>query len=153
MKTLLTAFLLSLCGLAGANPLKSITELDLNDYRGQVVYMDFWASWCVPCRQSFPWLQSMQNKFVDDGFQVITINLDEQREDAERFLKDVGTVLPVFLDPDGAWAEKYELPGMPTSFLFDRNGELLGSHKGFRASDKPELERNIQTALKLPENG
>ena len=121
--------------------------LELASLRGQVVYVDFWASWCGPCRHSFPWLQQMQRSYGADGFTVVTINVDHERADAERFLKAFGPTLDVRYDPEGSLAQQYGVQGMPTSFLIDRQGRQRFLHKGFVGSDTPTYEQQIRTLL------
>ena len=121
--------------------------LELASLRGQVVYVDFWASWCGPCRHSFPWLQQMQRSYGADGFTVVTINVDHERADAERFLKAFGPTLDVRYDPEGSLAQQYGVQGMPTSFLIDRQGRQRFLHKGFVGSDVPTYEQQIRTLL------
>lgn len=118
-------------------------RLDLADYRGQIVYLDFWASWCVPCRKSFPWMNHLQQRYASHGLTVLAINLDDKRENADRFLKKYPARFPVAFDPQGKIAEKYDLKGMPSSFLIDRQGRIVFSHIGFRQQDSDQLENEI----------
>lgn len=122
-------------------------KLDLAQYQGKVVYLDFWASWCKPCRQSFPWMDAMQSKYAADGLVVVSVNLDEQRTDADKFLKQVPADFPVVYDPEGKLAEQYQLIGMPTSFLIGRDGKLVKRHSGFFDSSPAEYEGEIRTLL------
>lgn len=121
--------------------------LNLADYRGQVIYLDFWASWCEPCRKSFPWMNYIQQHYADRGLTVLAINLDDKRENAERFLKQYPARFPVAFDPQGDIAEQYTLKGMPTSFLIDRQGQIVYSHIGFRHQDSHRLENEIVKLL------
>lgn len=122
-------------------------DLDLDQYRGKVVYLDFWASWCKPCRQSFPWMNRMQDKYGDQGLVIIAVNLDEDRADADRFLKELPAKFQVLYDPDGKLAEQYKLIGMPSSFIIDRNGAVHSRHAGFHDSSPAEYETEIQSLL------
>lgn len=119
--------------------------LDLAQYRGKVVLVDFWASWCAPCRHSFPWLNEMQARYADRGLVVVGVNVDRERKDADRFLHDVPAHFHIVYDPAGALAQDYDVPGMPTSFVFGADGKLIGKHVGFqqgsRAAREAELER------------
>src|SRR5579863_797355 len=85
MRALLIAILMNGPLVASA----AAPDLDLNQYHGKVVYLDFWASWCKPCRQSFPWMNRMLDMYGDKGLVIIAVNLDEDRKDADRFLKEV----------------------------------------------------------------
>jgi len=114
---------------------------------GRVVYVDFWASWCVPCRASFPWMAEMRAKYRARGLEVVTIDLDRDAKDARAFLDRMHSPLPVIADPKGALAEAFEVDAMPTSFLFGRDGTLRSSHQGFRPADGAALESQINALL------
>lgn len=111
---------------------------------GRVVYVDFWASWCVPCRKSFPWMARLESRWRDQGFQVITINLDRESDAADAFLERVGVSLPVVHDPEGKLARLYDLQVMPTSFVYGRDGRLRSRHEGF----DPEKTGEVETLLR-----
>ncbi|MDZ7803273.1 TlpA disulfide reductase family protein [Thiohalophilus sp.] len=121
--------------------------IELQEYRGQVVYLDFWASWCTPCRKSFPWMNALQERYADDGLVVLAVNLDQDTAAARRFLKKYPANFTVAFDPDGNVAERYELKGMPASYLIDRQGNLVMSHTGFRSTDADRLEARIKARL------
>jgi len=138
---------LVLLALAPLAPLHAAPTLELAALRGQVVYVDFWASWCVPCRHSFPWMRQMQQAYGANGFAVVTINVDHDRVDAERFLAAYGPGMDVRFDPEGNLAQQYGVQGMPTGFLIDRQGRKRFLHKGFVGSDTPTYEQQIRTLL------
>jgi thiol-disulfide isomerase/thioredoxin len=125
----------------------SSTILNLEAYKGKVVYLDFWASWCVPCRKSFPWMNAMQAKYEKDGLVVIGVNVDRDAKAAQKFLKKAPADFNIVYDPEGKLASQYELEAMPSSFLYRRDGTLHESHLGFRDDDRDTLERMIQTLL------
>ena len=114
---------------------------------GQVVWVDFWASWCVPCRRSFPWLNSMHRKYGSDGLQIIAVNLDKDRALADAFLMEVPAEFALRFDPAGALAKQYGVQAMPSSFLIDAEGNMLATHAGFRTADTADYERAITDAL------
>jgi len=116
-------------------------------YRGRVVYLDFWASWCAPCRQSFPWMQAMHDAYAQQGLTIIAVNLDINRADAERFLQQYKPQFNVRYDSRGAAAERYRIPGMPTSILIDRHGVTRFSHVGFRPVDRTQYENELRGLL------
>jgi len=122
-------------------------QVRLADMKGQVVYVDFWASWCAPCKQSFPWMNEMQAKYGPRGFNVVGINVDQKREDAEKFLVGTPAKFPVAYDTTGKVAELYQPKGMPTSFLIGADGKVRAIHIGFKDGNREELEREIQAAL------
>lgn len=115
----------------------------LSEHHGEVVYLDFWASWCPPCRESFPWMNDLQKQYGKQGLKIIAVNLDKDRSDVESFLTATPPGFTIAYDPDGTVAERYGVQGMPSSYLIDRNGNLRGTHIGFRDKDKAELEQKI----------
>lgn len=120
--------------------------LDLDRYRGKVVVVDFWASWCTPCRRSFPWLNEIQSKYRDQVV-VIGVNVDRNQADAAQFLRDVPATFSMIYDPAGKLASHYEVPGMPSSFIFDAQGKLVARHIGFRSTDSEAREQEIRELL------
>jgi cytochrome c biogenesis protein CcmG, thiol:disulfide interchange protein DsbE len=121
--------------------------LRLDRYRGKVVLVDFWASWCEPCRHSFPWLNAMQAKYADRGLVIIGVNVDREQADAQRFLREVPAGFEIVYDPNGSLATHYEVPGMPSSYVFDPGGTLISRHIGFRNAARAEREAEIEKLL------
>lgn len=121
--------------------------IKLSSVRGKVVYLDFWASWCGPCGESFPWMNAMQEKYKQKGLQVIAIDLDANNEDAKKFLAQHAAQFTVLFDPKGVTPRQYGVKGMPTSFLIGKDGKVLVQHMGFNKADRAELEQKIQAAL------
>jgi thiol-disulfide isomerase/thioredoxin len=114
---------------------------------GQVIWVDFWASWCVPCRRSFPWMNTMQRKYGPAGLQIIAVNLDKERALADGFLAEVPAEFSLRFDPSGVLAKEFGVQAMPSSYLLAADGTVLASHFGFRTADAPDYERAIQDAL------
>jgi len=127
-----------------------IEKLDLNQYEGKVIYLDFWASWCGPCRKSFPWLNEMEERYNDKDLVIIGVNLDTDIALANQFLESVPASFKLFSDPDGHLAERYKLIGMPSSFVIDRHGEVRHRHVGFKKSDIASYEASIKALLNEP---
>jgi thiol-disulfide isomerase/thioredoxin len=119
----------------------------LSDLAGQVVYLDFWASWCKPCRQSFPWMNQMQQKYASQGLQIIAINLDTESSLTKDFLDKVPAQIPIIYDPEGNIASDYQLIGMPSSYLIDKTGKIRFSHKGFFTRTKSLYEEELVLLL------
>jgi len=136
--------LICICTLVSAS---RAAPLDPKEWSGRVVYLDFWASWCAPCRQSFPWMQKMEGAYGSQGLTVVAIDVDQNRADAERFLADFHPDFQVHFDPDGKLAEQYKVVGMPSSVIFDRHGTVRFMHTGFLPVDEPEYEREIRALL------
>lgn len=119
----------------------------LSDLKGKVVYVDFWASWCGPCRQSFPWMNDMQRKYGARGLQVVAINLDAKRADADRFLAQNAAGFALAFDSKGESARRFAVKAMPSSMLIGADGKLLYVHQGFRLEERAELEGRLAAAL------
>ena len=119
----------------------------LADLKGKVVYVDFWASWCGPCKQSFPWMNEMQSKYGAQGLQIVGITVDKKREDAEKFLAANPAKFTVAFDTVGDTPGKYSVKNMPTSYLIGADGKVVFVHGGFDDAAKAELEGKIKQAL------
>ena len=125
----------------------SVKPVRFADFKGRVVYVDFWASWCAPCKQSFPWMNDMQAKYGPRGFSIIGVNVDQKREDADKFLVSTPANFLVGYDTTGKVAEAYQPKGMPTSFLIGADGKVRAVHVGFKDRQREVLEREIEAAL------
>jgi cytochrome c biogenesis protein CcmG, thiol:disulfide interchange protein DsbE len=115
--------------------------------RGKVVYVDFWASWCGPCRRSFPWMNEVQQRYGAEGFAIVAINVDKQHTDAQRFLQAVPARFTVVYDAAGSTPLAYSVEGMPSSFLIDAQGTVVGVEQGFRDDKKSDIEQHIRSLL------
>jgi cytochrome c biogenesis protein CcmG, thiol:disulfide interchange protein DsbE len=122
-------------------------DLDMRAYRGKVVYIDFWASWCGPCRQSFPWLDRLVSEYTSKNFVVIGVNVDKDRDRAERFLNETPADFPIVYDPKGELATVYKVAGMPSGVLIDRAGHVRFQHAGFSEKQKGLYEEQLQILL------
>ncbi|HLP30464.1 MAG TPA: TlpA disulfide reductase family protein [Geothrix sp.] len=119
----------------------------LSELRGKVVYVDFWASWCGPCRQSFPWMNQLQAAWADKGLVIVAINLDQERPLADRFIEAMKPRFPVAFDPQGTTAEQYKVQGMPSSYIIDRQGNIHARHMGFREHETAQVTEAIRQLL------
>jgi cytochrome c biogenesis protein CcmG, thiol:disulfide interchange protein DsbE len=119
----------------------------LDKLKGRVVYVDFWASWCGPCRRSFPWLNEMHQKYGARGFTVVGVNVDKRRPDAERFLQQTPANFTIVYDEAGKTPEAYAVKGMPSSYLIDTAGKVVAVESGFRDEQKAVFEERIRALL------
>lgn len=101
------------------------------DHAGKVLVVDFWASWCKPCGKSLPWLSQLAAAHAAEGLVVVAVNLDEDLGKAEKQLAALDPAIVVVHDPEGVLAERYALEGMPSAFVYDRQGKLRATHVGF----------------------
>jgi cytochrome c biogenesis protein CcmG, thiol:disulfide interchange protein DsbE len=122
-------------------------SIKLSGYKGKVVYLDFWASWCVPCRETFPFMNQLREKFAKDGLEIVAVNIDTKRPDADKFLAQIPADFTILFDAKRAVAKTYELKGLPTTFLIDRDGNVISTHLGFQKDRAGELEAHIAKAL------
>ena len=132
----------SLPNIVGTN------KVSLSSLRGKVVYVDFWASWCGPCRLSFPQLEALHREFNARGFEVFAISVDREIADARGFLEEMPVSYTVLHDDQGSTPRGFGVLGMPTGYLIDRSGTVRWVHAGFKKSDGPILRDEI---LKLIE--
>jgi len=117
------------------------------EYHGHVVWLDFWASWCGPCRQSFPWMQRVQQRFADRGLLVVAVNLDHEKRDADRFISGFPHDFSIRFDRAGIWPTSMHVKVMPTSFLLDAEGNVVSTHTGFKPEDEGKYESEIEQLL------
>ena len=122
-------------------------QISLGDYRGKIVLVDFWASWCPPCLRSLPAYDQMRQAIGTGEFEIIAINVDENTEDGLEFLKDHPVSYPVLADPEGKIGIPYGIRTLPRSFLLDRDGQIIATYKSFKTGDEIELKQAIEELL------
>ena len=123
------------------------TPVLLHQTDGKVRYIDFWASWCGPCRVSFPEIIALHEDLAGDGFEVIAISVDRDADDARRFMARFAIDYPVLLDITGETAARYEVQGMPTSFVLNAQGQVTLIHQGYRRGDMTAIRAHIESLL------
>jgi thiol-disulfide isomerase/thioredoxin len=146
LKVTLMAWALAVSSIASSD-LPSGERLDLSDYRGKVIVVDFWASWCVPCRRSFPWLNAMNDKYAHDGLVIVGVNLDQDPASAAEFLQEYPARFQISYDASGTLAREFNVQAMPSSFVIDRDGEIVAHHLGFKVRRQDDYEAAIVAAL------
>ena len=146
LRRLLLLPLLLASALFGAAHAASPT-LNLDAYKGKVVYVDFWASWCGPCKQSFPWMKAMHEKYSKDGLVILAINVDQEKPKADAFLKEFTPAFPVIFDSTGTLASQFKVQTMPSSYMLDRNGKPRFKHLGFHDAKRDVYEKEIHDLL------
>ena len=142
--------------LHAAEPAPLFTGVDLNsgqaislqDYRGKVVLLDFWASWCPPCLASLPAYDRMRQKLGTDEFDVISINVDEDTQDALDFLEKRPVSFPVIADPQGEIGIPYKIRTLPRSFILDRQGQIVSAFSSYDEGDEIILESTISEIIR-----
>jgi thiol-disulfide isomerase/thioredoxin len=139
-----------LCLAVGFGLPAHAADLDLSAYKGKVVYLDFWASWCTPCRQSFPWLSQIQESNAQRGLVVIAVNVDHDKDLAEKFLQRFSPRFKIVYDPSGEIAHTYGLKDMPTSYVIGRDGKVRFTHAGFYPNQEGTYAAHIEEALNEP---
>ena len=122
--------------------------VSLSSARGKVVYLDFWASWCTPCRAALPEIEELRREFPPDAFTVLAVNVDREPEAARRFLARTPVGYPSASDPEGRISKSFGLETMPTSYLIDRDGVILYVHRGFQRGDTAKLRARIAELVK-----
>ena len=123
------------------------SSVRLSEYKGRVVLIDFWASWCAPCKTSFPALDALYRAYESRGLQVLAVNLDERRRDADAFLRDHSHSMPVVFDLRGEAPKAFGVQGMPTSFVIDRTGAIRFTHTGYSANIGQQYRQEIDLLL------
>jgi thiol-disulfide isomerase/thioredoxin len=120
--------------------------LNLSDYRGRVVYLDFWDSSCLPCRESLPMLSRLREEFARDDVEIVAVNTDSNPNDALSFLAEHPVSYPVVSDPAATTVEAYGSTALPSAYFIARDGTIHGKHQGFKASDIARIRSQL-TAL------
>lgn len=124
----------------------------LKPYLGKVTYVDFWASWCGPCAESFPWLNSLKARY-GERLQVVGVDVDQEPDAGQAFLRKHPAGFPILPDVQGELASHYAIQGMPSAVILDAQGQVVHQHSGFKSSKTGEYEAAIEQALSQPTTG
>ncbi len=122
--------------------------IKLSDFRGQVVMVNFWASWCQPCREEMPLIEDIYNKYKKLGFTVLGVNVDENPKLGKKMLKKIPVTFPVVFDSDNKMIEKYRVQAMPSTFMVDQKGNIRDIHRGYKKGDEKAYENYIRKLLR-----
>ena len=123
----------------------------LRDLRGRVVLVNFWATWCVPCREEMPALQTLARELGPRGLTVVAVNFKESRAEVEAFVREHALTFPTPLDADGSTAQRYQLFALPATFVVDRSGKLVGTVLGIRDWVSPDARAYLDRLLAAPQ--
>ena len=129
-------------------PEKGGGELNLAQYKGQVVMLNFWASWCGPCRQEMPLLEDIYKKYNKLGFTLIGVNVEPDSKAADDWLKQTPVTFPILYDKDSKVSQMYDVSGMPSTVIIDRKGNLRYLHHGYKPGDEGEYLNNIRAMIR-----
>ncbi|QSA97032.1 TlpA disulfide reductase family protein [Methylococcus sp. EFPC2] len=130
-----------------ANLASADQKFNLSAYRGKVVLLDFWATWCGPCKKSMPFLNGLHKQHLKDGFEVVAINVDESTDEALEFLKAFPVEYNLAFNPGGECPRVFDVQAMPSSFLIDRQGKIRTIHLGFRDGDEVSIRKHVEALL------
>lgn len=123
-------------------------NIRLSEQRGNIVMVNFWASWCGPCREELPKMEALYQEYQDLGFEILAINLDDEASKAEVLLNDIEVSFPVLYDSAGEVSELYDVNAMPTTVIIDRDGKQRLVHLGYRAGDEKKYEAAIKLLMR-----
>lgn len=123
-------------------------NIRLSEYRGQVVLINFWASWCGPCRQEMPHLNAIHQKYSALGFTVFGVNVEQNRAMADKVLGDIPVSFPILFDDDNLVSQLYDVDAMPVTVLIDRDGEIRFMHRGYKPGHEQEYEQQVRALVK-----
>lgn len=130
--------------------LDNSTQISLSDFKGDVIYLTFWASWCEPCREEMPYLAQLWQRHHKQGLQVLAINVEEDIIKAQAFAEQYDLPFPLLKDQQREISTKYRVPGFPTHFIIDRSGDIRFSGMGFNSSDVKAVNQEVETLLAEP---
>jgi len=129
-------------------PSSGSKDMSLSDLKGQVVLINFWASWCGPCRQEMPVLEQLYKKYKAAGFALLGVNVEPKTADAVGFLKSTPVSFPILFDTDSKVSKLYEVSGMPSTVILDRSGKVRYVHHGYKPGEESEYLDQIRTLVR-----
>jgi thiol-disulfide isomerase/thioredoxin len=127
---------------------KEGVNIRLQEQRGNVVLINFWASWCGPCREELPYLDVLQQEYADLGFTILAVNVDKDPSKADALLNDIPVSFPVLFDVNDDVSKLYDVQAMPTTVIVDRNGNQRLLHKGYKSGDEVKYKQAVKALLR-----
>lgn len=124
------------------------SNLRLSEQRGNVVLINFWASWCGPCRQEMPLLEEIQKKYSRLGFTILGVNVDKDMAKADKILRDIPVTFPVLYDPTGDVSKLFDVDAMPTTIIVDRNGNMRFLHRGYKPGYEDDYIAQVKQLIR-----
>jgi len=123
-------------------------NLRLSDYRGQIVLINFWASWCGPCRQEMPLLQNLYHRYSKLGFTILGVNVDSDSTKANNYLRDMQVTFPILYDNSNSVSKRFNVNAMPTTVIVDRNGNMRFLHQGYKPGYEKDYKKEVVSLIK-----
>jgi thiol-disulfide isomerase/thioredoxin len=123
------------------------TRRSLKDFRGKVVFLNFWATWCIPCRQEMPLMESLHREFIDRGLEIVAVNFREDKITVHKFFDELGLTFESLVDSDGAVSDKYGARSLPLTYIVNRKGEFVGKTVGDRKWDSNDAKTFFRELL------
>lgn len=127
---------------------RSGKNLRLSEYRGQVVLINFWASWCGPCRQEMPLLEDLYKRYSKLGFTILGVNVDTDSTKANQYLRDITVTFPILYDTGNTVTKSYNVNAMPTTVIVDRSGNMRFLHQGYKPGYEKEYKKQVVQLIK-----
>lgn len=127
---------------------RSGENIKLSELRGQVVMINFWASWCGPCRQEMPILDQLYQRYEPMGFTLLGVNVEEDSAAAEKVLREIPVSFPVLYDSKNQVSENYQVRAMPSTFLIDRDGKVRYLHKGYKPGYEEDYQQQVRELIR-----
>ncbi len=123
-------------------------NIKLSELRGQVVLLNFWASWCGPCRQEMPLLEKLHKRYSALGFTVLGVNVEEDPRKAKTLLKDISVSFPILFDTSNKVSKQYKVSAMPSTIMIDRNGNMRYLHRGYKPGDEAQYKKWVKQLIR-----
>lgn len=128
-------------------PVLDGVEQSLDDYQGKVVFLNFWATWCPPCREEMPAMQSLYDELAPEGLEIVAVNVLEPEDTVREFIEETGFTYPVMLDRQGRVSTRYAVRAFPTTYIIDRESNVIAVRAGYHEWATPEMFEGFRVLL------